>query len=167
MDLRKDQNIVIVPADKGRATVILNRDEYIQKVREVIDDISKYRILRRDPIVKTENRISDALVTLQSAPSAQQSYHKVTYTDAAIQTECSSFPTLESNEATLKIANQASLLHAATHSGSLALVQWLVIKYGLEVTITKISVIINQLEMSCGNVLFSLVLPSTGWWDSA
>ena len=44
MDLRKDQNIVIVPADKGRATVILNRNEYIQKVREVIDDVSKYCI---------------------------------------------------------------------------------------------------------------------------
>ena len=29
MDLRKDENIIIVPADKGRATVILNRDEYI------------------------------------------------------------------------------------------------------------------------------------------
>ena len=65
MDLRKDQNIVIVLADKGRATVILNRDEYIQKVTEVIDDVSKYRILRRDPTVKTENRISDALKSLQ------------------------------------------------------------------------------------------------------
>ena len=54
-----------MPADKGKATVILNKDEYIQKVREVIDDDSKYRILRRDPTVKTENRISHALKHLQ------------------------------------------------------------------------------------------------------
>ena len=65
MDLHNNQNIVIVPADKGRATVILNRDEYIQKVGEVIDDDSKYRILRRDPTVKTENKISNALKYLQ------------------------------------------------------------------------------------------------------
>ena len=49
-----------MPADKGKATVSLNKDEYIQKVREVIDD-SKYCILRRDPTVKTENTISHAL----------------------------------------------------------------------------------------------------------
>lgn len=32
---------------------------------------------------------------------------RVTYADAAVQTECSSFPTLESNEANLKVTNQA------------------------------------------------------------
>ena len=50
-----------MPADKGKATVSLNKDEYIQKVREVIDDDSKYCILRRHHTVKTENRISHAL----------------------------------------------------------------------------------------------------------
>ena len=60
-----------------------------------------------------------------------------------------------------------SLLHAATHSGNCALVQWLVTKYGLEATVTKVSVTTNQLEMSCGTVLVSLVLTSTGWRNSA
>ena len=57
-------------------------------------------------------------MALQSAPSAQQGYHQVTYTDAAVQTECSSFPTLESNEATLKVANLALQLkvEALEHS---------------------------------------------------
>ena len=52
-------------ADKGRATVVLSKEEYIQKMRQVTDDDSSYRILCRDPTVKTENRISDALKRLQ------------------------------------------------------------------------------------------------------
>ena len=65
MDLSKDEDIIIVPADKGKATVVLSKEEYIQKMRQITDDDSKYRILRRDPTVKTENRISDALKRLQ------------------------------------------------------------------------------------------------------
>lgn len=34
-------------------------------MRQVIDDDSKYRILHRDPTVKTENRIYDAVKWLQ------------------------------------------------------------------------------------------------------
>ena len=33
MDLHKDEGIIIVPADKGRATVILSKEKYIQKMR--------------------------------------------------------------------------------------------------------------------------------------
>ena len=65
MDLHKDEDIIIVPADKGRATVILSREEYIQKMRQITDDDSKYRILRKDPTVKTESKISEALKRLQ------------------------------------------------------------------------------------------------------
>ena len=65
MDLRKDEDIIIVPADKGRATVVLSREEYSQKMRQITDDDSKYRILRKDSTVKTESKISEALKRLQ------------------------------------------------------------------------------------------------------
>ena len=65
MDLHKDEDIIIVPADKGRATVVLSREEYIQKMRQIIDDDLKYRILQKDPTVRTENKISEAMKRLK------------------------------------------------------------------------------------------------------
>ena len=57
--------MIIVPADKGRATVVLSKEKYIQKMRQITDDDSKYHILQKDPTVKTENKISDALKRLK------------------------------------------------------------------------------------------------------
>ena len=37
-DLRSDDTILILPADKGRATVILNKDTYLEKSQELLSD---------------------------------------------------------------------------------------------------------------------------------
>ncbi|BHF69260.1 hypothetical protein SprV_0301230300 [Sparganum proliferum] len=37
-ELKMDEEIVIVPADKGRATVTLDRSEYVAKAQELLDD---------------------------------------------------------------------------------------------------------------------------------
>ena len=49
-DLRKDDGIVILPADKGNATVILDKDEYSKKMKNLFDDRTTYRPVSRDPI---------------------------------------------------------------------------------------------------------------------
>ena len=56
--LRKDDFIVILPADKGNATVVLNRSVYDQKMKEIINDNSTYRKLSRDPTTRIEKKIS-------------------------------------------------------------------------------------------------------------
>jgi hypothetical protein len=40
--LKNDRNIVIVPADKGCATVVMNRDDYERKVEEHLNDVETY-----------------------------------------------------------------------------------------------------------------------------
>ena len=64
--LREDPNIVITPADKGRATVLLNKEEYIQKMEAIVNDETKYRVVKCDPTTKTENKITDAMKGLRS-----------------------------------------------------------------------------------------------------
>ena len=59
-NLKNDTNIVIIPADKGRATVIMDKSNYTHKMIQTLSD-DKYRTLRRDPTVKVENRIASAL----------------------------------------------------------------------------------------------------------
>ena len=43
-----NENIIILPADKGRATVILNKIDYFLKCNEHIDS-GPYEYLKRDP----------------------------------------------------------------------------------------------------------------------
>ena len=64
-NLRIDNDIVIVPADKGRATVILDKSDYTRKMMQILED-DKYTTLKRDPTVKTENRIVKTLKRLCS-----------------------------------------------------------------------------------------------------
>ena len=58
--LRKDRSIVILPADKGRATVILDATDYKDKMNQLLSDGS-YQKLKRDPTRRIERRIQDEL----------------------------------------------------------------------------------------------------------
>ncbi|MDA8010421.1 MAG: reverse transcriptase domain-containing protein, partial [Alphaproteobacteria bacterium] len=63
--LRNDSNIVIVPADKGKATVVMDRMDYDTKMSAILQD-DQYRPLPRDPTVKVENKIVDTLKRLRN-----------------------------------------------------------------------------------------------------
>jgi len=48
-DLKRNSDIMILPADKGRATVILDKVECDEKVRQMLSDEKTYEKLKRDP----------------------------------------------------------------------------------------------------------------------
>jgi len=48
-DLKSDDSILILPADKGRATVILNKQTYLDKSQELLNDGNTYERLSKDP----------------------------------------------------------------------------------------------------------------------
>ncbi len=50
--LKRDQSITILPADKGGATVVLDRGAYMQKAEQQLPDDSTYKPLQCDPTAK-------------------------------------------------------------------------------------------------------------------
>ena len=52
-ELQSDTSIVILPADKGRSTVILNREDYLEKCMDHINN-GPYQLLKKDPPTKIE-----------------------------------------------------------------------------------------------------------------
>ena len=50
-ELQSDTSIVILPADKGRSTVILNREDYLEKCMDHINN-GPYQLLKKDPTTK-------------------------------------------------------------------------------------------------------------------
>ena len=54
-ELQSDISIVILPADKGKSTVILNHEDYLEKSMDHLND-SPYQLLRKDPITKIKTK---------------------------------------------------------------------------------------------------------------
>nr|VZI32274.1 unnamed protein product [Spirometra erinaceieuropaei] len=50
--LRSDHNIVVVPADKGGATVVMDRIDYVNKANGIFGDVASYTLLAEDPTKK-------------------------------------------------------------------------------------------------------------------
>ena len=59
--LAKDDSIVILPADKGRTTVILNKQDYHNKVKALLDDTNTYEKLTSDPTRAIKNKLIQTL----------------------------------------------------------------------------------------------------------
>ncbi len=59
--LKGDQSITILPADKGGAIIVLDRDAYIQKAEQDLSDDSKYKPLQCDPTAKQVTSIGKTI----------------------------------------------------------------------------------------------------------
>ena len=67
-ELRQRKDVVISRPDKGRAVVILNRNEYVTKMSVILGDTSKFISLgpveTTDNTVKAEKQLADSLKQL-------------------------------------------------------------------------------------------------------
>ena len=62
--LKEDNSIMVLPADKGRASVILDADTYHAKMSALIDS-GPYQLLNKDPTDRLTRKLSEKLVTLK------------------------------------------------------------------------------------------------------
>ena len=63
-ELQSDTSIVILPADKGRSTVILNREDYLEKCMDHINN-GPYQLLKKDPTTKIKAKTLKQLKVLK------------------------------------------------------------------------------------------------------
>ena len=59
--LSKDQNIKIVPADKGNAVVVLNRGDYEKKVMDILNDPVHFKMIHKNPTAARAKKLSTYL----------------------------------------------------------------------------------------------------------
>ena len=64
--LREREDIVILPADKGRCTVVMDKDVYNEKVMTLLEDGTTYRKLKKDPTTTAENKMNAMLLGLKN-----------------------------------------------------------------------------------------------------
>ncbi|BHF78339.1 hypothetical protein SprV_0602145200 [Sparganum proliferum] len=68
-ELKMDEEIVIVPTDKGRATVMLDRSEYVAKAQELLNDNQSYRVVDSDPMKTLPNVLLRLILALKGTPT--------------------------------------------------------------------------------------------------
>lgn len=60
-NLKKDESRVVTKADKGNKVVILDKDEYIRKMNELLEDDRVYEKLRSDPLKDDQRNFNRSL----------------------------------------------------------------------------------------------------------
>ena len=63
--LKKDKSIQILPADKGRATVVLNNSDNESKALTLLQDENVYEKLNKDPTQKLQSKLIKLLKELK------------------------------------------------------------------------------------------------------
>lgn len=59
--LKNNQDIIILPADKGNTTVVMDKTDYTEKMKILIDDTSTYNKIKRDPTSGLERKTTELL----------------------------------------------------------------------------------------------------------
>ena len=63
--LKTDENIVILTADKGRATVVMDKTDYNGKMDSLVNYKQTYEVLKRDPTPALQCKLNNKLLTLK------------------------------------------------------------------------------------------------------
>ena len=63
--LKRDDTIMILPADKGRVTVVMKKSEYQEKCEHLLNDEKTYKKLKGDPTRKYKAELGNVLRDLK------------------------------------------------------------------------------------------------------
>ncbi|BHF78692.1 hypothetical protein SprV_0602180500 [Sparganum proliferum] len=66
-ELKIDKDLVIVPADKGRSTVVLGRTDYLQKAKGLLEDRQFYVPCATNPLKALTREIDATLLALENS----------------------------------------------------------------------------------------------------
>uniref|UniRef100_A0A3B3IJH4 Uncharacterized protein n=1 Tax=Oryzias latipes TaxID=8090 RepID=A0A3B3IJH4_ORYLA len=84
-NLKNNREITILPADKGRTTVILDREQYEKQMDEILHDRNTYEVLKKDPTEAKKKKLKTILKQLQEEKKIdKQTYNHVIPTASII-----------------------------------------------------------------------------------
>ena len=63
--LASDEDIIILPSDKGKAAVVMNRSVYSARMQAMLDDRDTYQPLSKDPTSSLESKMNPVLLKLK------------------------------------------------------------------------------------------------------
>ena len=77
--LKRDDTIMILPADKGRVTVVMKKSEYQEKCEHLLNDEKTYKKLKGDPTRKYKAELGNVLRDLKDRKMITPDLHRKLY----------------------------------------------------------------------------------------
>ena len=81
-ELRKDDTIVILKADKGNTTVVMDKVIYEEKINNMLSDTTTYMLLNKDPMKGSEKQMK-LLLSSKKQKLGDKLYRRLSTTDGA------------------------------------------------------------------------------------
>ena len=81
-ELKRDNNRLVLTADKGVALVVMDKEDYVQKARELLDQPT-YRTINNDPTTKYKNKLVNLLKSIKSEGEMDEALYKKLYPTGA------------------------------------------------------------------------------------
>ena len=108
-NLRADKSIHILKADKGNATVVLDRVEYDNKVLALLNT-QTYKELKSDPTAKIERKICSKLSNLKKSDMLSQKVYDHLRSSATVCPKFYGLPKIHKPDVLLRpiVASQGS-----------------------------------------------------------
>nr|VZI40190.1 unnamed protein product [Spirometra erinaceieuropaei] len=66
-ELKADKDVIIVPEDKGRSTVVMDRTDYLKKAKSLLEDRQLYAPCATNPLKTLACKINATLLALENA----------------------------------------------------------------------------------------------------
>ena len=76
--LKTDKDIVILPADKGRVTVVMDRTDYHDKMNGLVNDKQTYEEFKRDPTPALQRKLNSKLLKLKKTDAIRSTFDATT-----------------------------------------------------------------------------------------
>ncbi|RLU20854.1 hypothetical protein DMN91_007468 [Ooceraea biroi] len=101
--LKVNDNLMVTKANKGQVTVIINRDTYVTRMNDLLNDEATYSKLRRDPCKSLTNRVNELVRSWSNLDVIdEQSYRFLRTTDNTLS-RCYGLPKIHKPGASLRI----------------------------------------------------------------
>ena len=81
-ELKKDNSRLILTADKGVALVVMDKEDYVQKAKELLDQ-PMYRNITNDPTIKHKNKLVNILKAIKTEGGIDEALYKKLYPTGA------------------------------------------------------------------------------------
>ena len=111
-ELRRDQEKVILTADKGVSMVVMEKKDYIKKSEDLLNQ-STYTTLTTDPTNKCKNKLINLLKTIKAEGSIDNNTYKRLYPTGAVPSKYYGLPKIHKKGTPLRpiISSRGSATH--------------------------------------------------------
>ena len=101
--LRENPNLILTRADKGNVTVAMDRDNYIQKMEELLQDRNTYNVIIKDPTRKLTTCLRDLLARWKKSEYISHNTHRWLYVSDGVLPRAYGLPKIHKEGCPLRL----------------------------------------------------------------